>query len=246
QVGADVQARLDAEVDRRFKQAGTDGDREPKERYKADALAALILGNRADDTTAAAGEAETANAAPDQADPSPADSSADDGDRPVTVVHKHLHLDIDLAAYRRRETVSGETCNIRGIGPVPVEVALQWAGDAFMTAVIRDGTDIKRVAHLGRHVPAQVRTAIETLDQTCAVPGCTNDRTELDHELPHADDGACSVDNLRPLCVPHHRQRTHDGYELRGPPGDRAWHAPDGRVLFADDPDRPRAEPALI
>ncbi|MEL7208819.1 MAG: DUF222 domain-containing protein, partial [Actinomycetota bacterium] len=46
-VGADVQARLDAEVDRRFKQARTDGDREPKERYKADALAALILGRPA-------------------------------------------------------------------------------------------------------------------------------------------------------------------------------------------------------
>jgi hypothetical protein len=81
-------------------------------------------------------------------------------------------------------------------------------------------------------------TALGLVETTCAVPGCSNDRMEYDHKKTHTTGGFCSTTNLRPLCVHHHRQRTHEGYELDGPPGDRRWLDPDGRVLFADDPDR--------
>ncbi|MEL7209391.1 MAG: DUF222 domain-containing protein, partial [Actinomycetota bacterium] len=157
-IGADLAARLDAEVDRRFKQARTDGDREPKDRYKADALAALILGRPAGTPV----ESDPAEPGPDEGDDQPDQPDPGRASRPRagTVVHKYLHLDTDLAAYRRGHTLSGETCQIRGIGPVPVEIARQWADDAFITAVIRDGTDIKTVAHFGRHIPAPVRTAL--------------------------------------------------------------------------------------
>lgn len=123
-------------------------------------------------------------------------------------------------------------------------MARSWVDDAFIKAVIRDGVDVKTVVHYGRHVPAQVRTALGVIDRTCTVPGCSNPRVELDHHRPHADHGPSSVDNLRPLCVHHHRQRTHDGYRLTGEPGDRRWIGPDGRTLFADRPHHLTTEPA--
>ena len=64
----------------------------------------------------------------------------------------------------------GETCEIRGIGPVPVEVARQWAGDAFIKTVICDGTNIHRVHHFGRTINTHLRTALDLLEPACAVP----------------------------------------------------------------------------
>ena len=43
----------------------------------------------------------------------------------------------------------------------PVEVARQWADDAFIKAVITDGRDVLHVAHLGRHLAADVRTGLD-------------------------------------------------------------------------------------
>jgi hypothetical protein len=159
---------------------------------------------------------------------------------------KELILDINLEALRRGCINPGETCNIRGVGQVPVEVARQWVDDAFIKAVIRDGSDVKRVVHHGRHIPAHVKTALDLLDTTCSVPGCSNPRMEYDHKKRHTDGGGCSTGNLRPLCVHHHRQRTHDGYELVGPHGDRRWVDPDGRVLFADNPQRLTTKPDRV
>jgi hypothetical protein len=238
-VGAELKARLEAEVDRRFTQARRQGRREPLACYRADALAALILGpppgaavsdarSGEDGTPAAGGEKRAA---------------ADDGAAVVPRAGKELVLDINLETLRRGCVEPGETCQIRGVGPVPVEIARTWVDDAFVKAVIRDGIDVQRVAHFGRHIPAHLRTALGLLDTTCAVPGCSDPRMEYDHRQRHADGGVCSTANLRPLCVRHHRQRTHDGYELIGEPGDRRWLGPDGRVLFADNPD-PTDQPA--
>jgi hypothetical protein len=219
EVGAELKARLAAETDRVFRSARRSGTREGHEQYRADAVANLVLGRQA-----GADAAESAT--------------------PTAAAGKELVLDINLETLRRGCVDPDETCTIRGVGPVPVEVARDWVHDAFIKAVIRDGTDIKQVVHYGRHVPAHVRTALGIIDQVCSVPGCANPRVELDHDQRHADLGPSSVANLRPLCVHHHRQRTHDGYELVGDPGDRRWIGPDGRVLFADRPHHLNNEPA--
>jgi hypothetical protein len=176
---------------------------------------------------------DTSGDRPDHRAPGPAGTPAGSGR-----VGKELVIDINLQTYRRGTVLAGETCTIRGVGPVPVEIAHQWADDAFIKAVIRDGTDVRTVAHYGRHVPAHVKTALGVLDTKCAVPGCSNPRVELDHDTPFADGGACSTTNLRPLCAHHHRQRTHHDYELTGPPHNRQWTDPTGRVLFTDQPTR--------
>ena len=87
-----------------------------------------------------------------------------------------------------------------------------------------DGVDVQRVAHAGRTIPAALRTALEARDVTCAVPGCNKRRDlEIDHLLPIADGGTTSLENLVRLCRWHHAQKTHHGWRLEGPPGDRQW-----------------------
>lgn len=126
-----------------------------------------------------------------------------------------LVLVCDLGAYRRGHAHDGEACHIRGGGPVPVSVARRLGTDAFLKAVTLRGLRIDTVAHFGRHIPAELRTALELgappgFDGTeCAEEGC--DRRlglEWDHRDPLAHGGTTSWANLRPMCQPHHRAKT--------------------------------------
>lgn len=132
----------------------------------------------------------------------------------------------DLAAWRRGHTHGDETCHIVGGGPVGVGVARALAGDAFFKAVVHDGVAIRTVTHLGRHIPAHLRTALDLgplpeLDGvTCVETGCGRRYgLEWDHVDPVANGGATSFDNLRPRCQPHHADKTERdrGAGLLGP-----------------------------
>jgi hypothetical protein len=122
----------------------------------------------------------------------------------------------DLRAWRRGHAHPGEPCHIVGGGPLPVELAKDLASDAFLKAVLHDGTEIHTVCHLGRHVPAQLRTALELGPPpdfdgvTCSVPGCGRRYgLEWDHEDPVANQGPTSYENLKnPKCWPHHQDKT--------------------------------------
>ena len=70
---------------------------------------------------------------------------------------------VDHAAFVRGHTEVGEVCEIAGVGPIPVSVAQRLADDAFLKALIVDGTDVLAVSHLGEGVPARLRTALEDL-----------------------------------------------------------------------------------
>ena len=167
-----------------------------------------------------------------------AGSDAVSSEGPVMgVVPKELVLVIDLDAMRRRSVNPGETCHIRGVGPVPVDIARQWVDDAFIKAVIRDGNDVRLVHHFGTTVNARLRTALDLVEPTCAVPRCHNDsRLEYHHLDPRAEHGPTSLNNLSRLCVACHRLATHGGYQLAGTPGHRHWINTDGIVEQADDP----------
>jgi len=121
----------------------------------------------------------------------------------------------DLQAFRRGHAHPGEPAHIVGGGPLPVRVARRIAADAFLKAVLHDGVRIQTVAHYGRHVPAELRTALELGGPpdfdgvSCAEAGC--DRRyglEWDHVEPLANGGLTSATNLRPTCKPHHWEKT--------------------------------------
>ena len=122
---------------------------------------------------------------------------------------------IDLRAWRRGHAHPGEACHIIGGGVIPVSVAKEMAGDAFLKAVVHDGVQILTVKHFGRHRPAELQTALdlgpapEFEGVTCDEPGCERrHHLEWDHVDPVANQGPTSFENLRPRCCPHHWEKT--------------------------------------
>ena len=188
--GALVMAALKPIQDEIFKAARQSGAHERPEAYAADALMALC----------------------EKATSKQASESGGKATRPNAV----MHIRVDINALKRGHTENGEVCEIAGVGPIPVATATAYLGEAFLKLLVIDGVDIKTVAHMGRHIPAPLRTAVEERDRVCQVPTC--DVTlglEIDHIKPFAEGGAASLDNLVRLCKRHHLQKTHDGYRLK-------------------------------
>jgi hypothetical protein len=164
---------------------------------------------------------------------------AQDGSSPNTNGHSGprtmVHVRVDHAALVRGHRKGEETCEIAGIGPIPVATARALASDAILAAVLTEGADVTAVAHLGRTIPARLRTALEARDTECAVPGCHNrHRLEIDHIEPFAEGGPTSLDNLVRLCRPHHHMKTNLGFRLKGRPGEWKWTAPEELVGTAE------------
>jgi HNH endonuclease len=126
-----------------------------------------------------------------------------------------LVLVCNISAFRRGHTHPGEACHIIGAGPVPVSVAWDVADDAFIKAVLHDGVAIDTVAHYGRHINAELRTALglgvpPAFDgAVCAEEGCDRRyHLQFDHRDPVAHLGPTSLENLQPMCRRCHGEKT--------------------------------------
>ena len=122
---------------------------------------------------------------------------------------------IDLLAYRRDQALAGEACHLVGGGPVSVQEVRAVMGDAFVKAVLHDGVAVRKVAHFGRHINAELRTALELGSAPgfegvkCCVPGCERRYgLEWDHVVPLAAAGPTSYANLKARCQVHHWEKT--------------------------------------
>lgn len=141
-----------------------------------------------------------------------------------------VHVMVDHSALIRGAVQAGETCEIPGVGPIPVATARSMLNDAFLAVLVTDGADIKAVAHMGRMISARLRTALDARDQVCAVPGCgERKRLEIDHIVPIYEGGLTCLSNLGKLCRWHHYLKTHQGHKLSGKPGARTWTPPSRR-----------------
>jgi hypothetical protein len=139
-----------------------------------------------------------------------------------------VQVRVDHSALVRGHTEGGESCEIPGIGPIPVSAARRLANDAIVKAFVTDGADVKAVAHRGRTIPAKLRTAIEARDPICVVPRCdVRKGLEIDHIVPFAEGGPTTKENLARLCKHHHHLKSHRGYQLGGEPGSWTWSGPD-------------------
>ena len=142
----------------------------------------------------------------------------DPGGAPAKAGGWSAHVVIDHEALVRGHTIGGETCEIPGVGPVSVEWVRQLLGTAFVTAIIKKGKDITTVAHFGRHIPAELRTAMIVSGRECSIEGCSGrEYLELDHcEIDYGHGGPTARFNLAWLCSIHHTRKT-QGWTL-GPP----------------------------
>jgi uncharacterized protein DUF222 len=155
----------------------------------------------------------------------------------------------DLEAYRRGHALDGEACHIVGGGPIPVSLAQELGRDAFLKAVLHDGTEMHTIAHFGRKTSAVLRTAL-TLGAPplfdgikCSVPGC--DRRyylEQDHIDPVANGGLTASANMRPLCWLHHLMKTEEDRKagrLRGKQHKQVKRVKRRKRSSTDGPDPP-------
>jgi hypothetical protein len=148
-----------------------------------------------------------------------------------------VHVRVDQSALIRGRTVPGEECQIPGVGPITVASAKRLATGGAVKVIATLGADVTRVAHLGRTIPARVRTALEARDPVCVVPGCdTRIGLEIDHIVGFVDGGPTTLDNLARLCRFHHAAKTHHGWVLGGRPGAWTWTRRGGNRIAGRPP----------
>jgi hypothetical protein len=183
-----------------FDQARRDGRHDPHEAYLADALVDLARASMSDDL------AKAEPAKPKSRKPS------------FTVL-------VDLEALLRGHAEPGETCEIPGIGPIPVARLYDLAPEAFWHMLVTRGRDIRSYCAMSRYIPTMLNVALAARDRECAVLGCNRtEGLEIDHIVPVEDHGPTTYTNLERKCFHDHRENKHRrGMTLvtdsdRGPP----------------------------
>ena len=137
---------------------------------------------------------------------------------------------VDLEALQAGAAAPGGTCEIAGVGPVPVDVVRRLFGDALLRIVVRDGADVKTVVHTGRAASAVQETAVLVQqDGCCGIPYCDQPATEIDHGAGFRVSGPVALGDLIGACGHHHDQKTNHGYTWRRDPDHSiVWVHPDG------------------
>jgi hypothetical protein len=140
---------------------------------------------------------------------------------------------VDHSALVRGRAVEGETCEIAGVGPIPVSTVNEWLDDAFVAVVLTKGEDVQKVVHLGRRFTAKQRTALQWQDPVCARKGCSNRlRLEYDHFEDWADTHTTRVPAAKRFCHPCHELKSR-GWRVSDPDenGECTFTAPDLRAI---------------
>jgi Domain of unknown function (DUF222)/HNH endonuclease len=187
--------------------------RQPFEAHAADALAHLVTATRPSSPDPAGPGLQEPD--PEGPDPEAPDAA---GRKPGRSHHPNRTLSdlvvvCDLYAWRRGHPHPGEACHIIGGGPIPIDLARELSQDAFIKAVLHDGTNIHTIKHFGRHLPATLRTALDLgptpqfTGRACADCG-TQWGLQYDHIDPVAHHGPTQYDNIQPRCWNHHQAKT--------------------------------------
>jgi hypothetical protein len=97
-----------------------------------------------------------------------------------------------------KDVRDGEHCKIPGVGPVPVEVAEEIAGDAFLTGLFYDGKDLRHIKSYTRNVPVEVQRALHLgrppdFDGVKCVDCGKRFGNQKDHVEPYCGDNPASV-----------------------------------------------------
>lgn len=143
---------------------------------------------------------------------------------------------IDWDALVRGFVTGDETCEVAGVGQVPVSVvrAMIATDDPFLAAVVTRGQDVVNVAHLGRRPSAHQLSALDWLAPTCRREGC--DATvglENDHRHDWAATRITLLEWIDRLCPHDHDLKTYEGWALVHGTGKRPLVPP-------EDPRHPR------
>jgi hypothetical protein len=124
---------------------------------------------------------------------------------------------IDWPAFARGYPLDLETCELAGVGPVPMQVVddMLSSGDPFLAAIVTNGEDVVNVAHLGRKARAVQATALQWRDPVCAREGCNQTaRLQVDHRVDWAKTRHTLLSELDRLCPHDHQLKSVHGWAL--------------------------------
>ncbi|MDR6120373.1 hypothetical protein QE370_003557 [Aeromicrobium sp. SORGH_AS981] len=114
-------------------------------------------------------------------------------------------------------------------------------GTLFSRLLTDENSGILDVTELGRFPTQPLRRALDLIDGTCDVPGCTRPATgcDVDHQIPHDPDpppdgrqpgqqrGPTTASNLHHRCPPHHGLKTRGALTVtHDEDGNARWHLP--------------------
>src|SRR5262249_14036700 len=123
---------------------------------------------------------------------------------------------VDATAIRRGHCVSGEVCEVVGVGPIDVDSAIRLLGESTVRLMIKDGRDVLSMATVTPSYPKSLALAVaEKADWVCSNRGCSNvGYIENDHNNEFHKTHDSSYCNLWPLCSRCHHLKTYDGYRV--------------------------------
>ena len=197
--GAHVEAAIGGRANAVFKAAWKEGRRESAAAYRLDALLALIRSS------------DGANTGADR-----------------TKKARGANTDVVIRVDAARLAGGDGMCESTSTGAVPVDEAIgAILAGAFTRVVLVDGVDITKVAHVGRHIPALLKTAVMERDgYACVHCGSTTCLETHHYRVEFAQGGETAYWNLVTLCSRCHDLVSNDGFALTGEPGSWEWRAP--------------------
>ena len=145
-------------------------------------------------------------------------------------------LRVDVEALTRGAVAGDETCEIAGLGPIPISAARNLMGESILKLVITRGVDVVNVTHLGRGATTAQQVALLYQQPSCTVEGCCRTRVEFDHVVNWSDTHHTVLAELEPLCNHHHDKKTLEGWMLIDATGKRPMVPP-------TDPRHPNYKP---
>jgi hypothetical protein len=151
-----------------------------------------------------------------------------------------VHVDAEVL----REGCTGR-CEHEDGPALAVETARRLSCDASVVSIVEgeDGEPLN-VGRKTRSIPPAMRRALQSRDQGCRFPGCSNKHYVDGHHIRHwANGGETRLSNLALLCRFHHRQ-VHEGDAIIGALNDGVlrFTMKDGRSFESLPPARRGAE----
>jgi hypothetical protein len=199
--GARFDAAVAAMANDVFKEAWKEGRRESSAAYKLDALLRLVLGSGG----AGAGDERG-------------------GGTRTAGSNTEVVIRVDAARLAGGEGM----CETTSTGAIPVDEAIgAILAGAFTKIVLMDGVDVSKVAHVGRHIPATLKTAVMERDGYACVHCGSTGCLEIHHyRVEYSKGGKTEYWNLVTVCSRCHDLISNQGYTLVGEPGAWEWRAP--------------------
>lgn len=113
----------------------------------------------------------------------------------------------DLAALQRGAVDGDEVCEIAGVGPIPIDKAVELLGEATWRLLITRGVDVLNVTTLSRKATAAMLASLAWRSPGCTAEGCGRTITQIDHRVPYAETRHTTLSELDPPVRPPPRSQ---------------------------------------